>query len=255
MNLTIERPTLVDVQDFQQRQPPSESGKPLFGESGPTFGDLLDIINPLQHLPLVGTIYRALTGDELSDGARMAGGALYGGPIGLIAAMANLGVREATGRDLGELAMAAVTGDEAPAPVAAKDAAPTEVAALAPAATAAAEPAAATTMPQLSPEAFDALLRSVNQPVQAETHATRPTTRRAAWRQPNPLSSAPVAMPPAVRAAARAGLPQVIPAPLDALAGGPAAIPAMAPGARQASLELHDALQLYAQQRGLAPLR
>jgi hypothetical protein len=29
----------------------------------------------------------------------------------------------------------------------------------------------------------------------------------------------------------------------------------MAPGARQASLELHDALQVYAQQRGLAPLR
>ncbi|WP_417669145.1 hypothetical protein [Roseibium sp.] len=51
------------------------------------FGDLLDIINPLQHIPGVAEVYRAVTGDQMSDGARYAGNALYGlalgGPLGL----------------------------------------------------------------------------------------------------------------------------------------------------------------------------
>ena len=59
-------------------------------DSGLGFGDLLDVINPLQHLPVVGTIYRALTGDTMSEAARMAGGALYGGPFGIIGALANV---------------------------------------------------------------------------------------------------------------------------------------------------------------------
>ena len=270
MSLTIERPSLVDVHDFQAREPAPGGGKPLFGETGPSFGDLLDVVNPLQHLPLVGTIYRALTGDELSDGARLAGGALYGGPIGLVAAMANLGVREATGRNLGEIAMAALTGEEAaPDPavqVAASDAIPAGPAAPAavgaPALAAQPEPAGAKAVPQLSAEAFDALLRSVNQPTQAPAQAqvqaaapAQAATRPTAWSRPALVADAPVATPPAVRAAARMGLPAVSPAALDALAGGPAAVPAMAPATRQASLELHDALRAYAEQKGLAAAR
>ena len=126
MTLTIERPVSADPNEFQARPPAASGGKALFGDSGPSFGDLLDIVNPLQHLPLVGTIYRALTGDAISDGARLAGGTLYGGPVGLAVAMANLGVREAAGRDLGEMALAALTGEEA-----AVDA-PAQVAAAAP---------------------------------------------------------------------------------------------------------------------------
>ncbi|MGB6086494.1 MAG: hypothetical protein WBF74_07845, partial [Parvibaculum sp.] len=33
------------------------------GEFG--FSDFLDVINPLQHIPIVSSIYRELTGDEL----------------------------------------------------------------------------------------------------------------------------------------------------------------------------------------------
>ena len=47
-----------------------------------SFKDLLDIVNPLQHLPVVGSIYRYLTGDEPAAGTRIIGDALYGGPIG-----------------------------------------------------------------------------------------------------------------------------------------------------------------------------
>ena len=84
-----------------------------FGEDGLTFGDFLDIINPLQHLPIVSTVYRALTGDEISTGARLAGDTLYGGPIGLLAGIANSAMIEATGRDIGEnaLAMLGIGGD------------------------------------------------------------------------------------------------------------------------------------------------
>jgi len=32
---------------------------------GAVFHDLLDIVNPLQHLPVIGTLYRAITGDKL----------------------------------------------------------------------------------------------------------------------------------------------------------------------------------------------
>lgn len=75
------------------------------------FMDLLDVINPLQHLPIVGTIYRSLTGDTISDAARMAGGALYGGPFGLIGALANVIVEAETGTDIGGNALAWLEGD------------------------------------------------------------------------------------------------------------------------------------------------
>lgn len=88
----------------------------FFGEDGFTFGDLVDIVNPLQHLPVISTLYREMTGDDISQGARLAGGSLYGGPIGLVTAIADNAVTAQTGKDLGETAMAFLLGDEAPAP-------------------------------------------------------------------------------------------------------------------------------------------
>lgn len=72
----------------------------MFGDDGLTFGDVLDIVNPLQHLPVVGALYRSITGDEASPGAKMAGGAIYGGPIGLASAMINNAIEETTGDDV-----------------------------------------------------------------------------------------------------------------------------------------------------------
>jgi hypothetical protein len=48
--------------------------------------DLVDVINPLQHLPLIGHVYRELTGDTIKPAARLAGGAAFGGPLGLLGA-------------------------------------------------------------------------------------------------------------------------------------------------------------------------
>ena len=66
-----------------------------FGEDGLTFGDLLDIVNPLQHIPLLGAVYRKLTGDSIDPAIRVAGGALFGGALGAIVAAAAVAVGEA----------------------------------------------------------------------------------------------------------------------------------------------------------------
>ncbi|SDQ92169.1 hypothetical protein [Pseudovibrio sp. Tun.PSC04-5.I4] len=58
----------------------SSSSKPF------SLGELLDIINPLQHIPGVNTLYRQITGDEASVRSRVAGSSLYGliaGPLGM----------------------------------------------------------------------------------------------------------------------------------------------------------------------------
>jgi hypothetical protein len=54
-----------------------------------TFSDVLNDINPLQYLPVVGTIYRAITGQRVHPGLQVAVAAatslLFGGPFGLAA--------------------------------------------------------------------------------------------------------------------------------------------------------------------------
>lgn len=79
---------------------------------GPSFSDVLDVINPLQHIPIINTIYQHLTGDKEGAVADLAGGMLWGGPIGLGAAMANLVVESITGKSISDNALALVDGDE-----------------------------------------------------------------------------------------------------------------------------------------------
>jgi len=76
-----------------------------------SFWDLLDIINPLQHIPIIGSIYREITGDEIKSYAQVAGSALYGGGIGALAGIATMVVTESTGKEPAQLVLAAFTGD------------------------------------------------------------------------------------------------------------------------------------------------
>ena len=66
-------------------------------EEGMSFGDFLDIINPLQHIPIVSAIYRAATGDEAGVGSRLIGGALFGGPLGVLVSGLTSIAEEASG--------------------------------------------------------------------------------------------------------------------------------------------------------------
>jgi hypothetical protein len=63
-----------------------------FGEDGLTFSDIVDALNPLHHIPFVGSIYRNITGDEIDPAMRVAGGALFGGPIGVLVSAATLAI-------------------------------------------------------------------------------------------------------------------------------------------------------------------
>lgn len=76
------------------------------GDQDLSFWDVLDIVNPLQHIPIVGTIYRAVTGDEIKPAMQIGGDILYGGVIGGMASIANAVLQEASGKDLGGHIMA-----------------------------------------------------------------------------------------------------------------------------------------------------
>lgn len=88
-----------------------ESKTPAITDKKPGFGDLIDVINPLQHIPVVGMVYRRLTGDTISAPAQFMGGALFGGPIGAAIALADVAVRGKTGLGMGD-SMLAMTGYE-----------------------------------------------------------------------------------------------------------------------------------------------
>ncbi|TVQ82136.1 MAG: hypothetical protein EA357_10825 [Micavibrio sp.] len=72
-----------------------------------SFADLIDIINPLHHIPIVGSFYRSATGDEIKPAARALGGFLFGGPIGLVAGLLNGIIAGATGKDIPQNIMTA----------------------------------------------------------------------------------------------------------------------------------------------------
>jgi hypothetical protein len=88
-------------------QKPSQ--EQFWGKEGVSFDSFLDVVNPLQQLPVVSTIYRAVTGDTISTGARLAGGALFGGPLGFASALVNTIVEAETGKDIGANVLSAVS--------------------------------------------------------------------------------------------------------------------------------------------------
>ena len=47
-------------------------------------GDVIDMINPLQHIPIVSNLYQSATGDKIGSVAMIVGGAIFGGPLGAL---------------------------------------------------------------------------------------------------------------------------------------------------------------------------
>jgi hypothetical protein len=85
----------------------------FFGADG-KFGwdDFLDVINPLQHIPIVAQIYRAVTGDQISGAAELIGSIPFGplGVVGFMGTIADLAVKDTTGKDIGDNLEAMVFG-------------------------------------------------------------------------------------------------------------------------------------------------
>lgn len=76
---------------------------PAHRSGGISFREILSCLNPLQYLPVVGTIYRAITGDEIPARVREIGSlavsGLTGGPVGLGLALGLDIAEHATGID------------------------------------------------------------------------------------------------------------------------------------------------------------
>lgn len=106
-NITI-YPETSNLSPHQRTMPkaPDIVNDDFFG----SFADVLDVINPLQHIPVVSDIYQAATGDTMGAAARIAGGALLGGPIGLIASIINVIFEQETGQGVAGTLFSAVTG-------------------------------------------------------------------------------------------------------------------------------------------------
>jgi hypothetical protein len=80
-----------------------------------SFKDILDMLNPLQHLPVISTLYRKLTGETIGGVARIIGGAIYGragGIASMISSVANAIFGAITGKDMGERIYAAIFGEK-----------------------------------------------------------------------------------------------------------------------------------------------
>jgi hypothetical protein len=89
-------------------------------EATMSFEDFLDMINPLEHIPVISSIYRAIVGENINPVSRIAGDALYGGVFGL--ASAGLSAAGAIadevfaanndGQSASEIVVAALFGDD-----------------------------------------------------------------------------------------------------------------------------------------------
>jgi len=127
--------------------PSSTSDEPsklhFWAKGEASFSDFLDTINPLEHLPIISTIYGWIAGKhDIGDLPRIAGDALYGGPWGALSGVFNALLKEETGKDVGEHVVAAILGDTSANAVAATPgSAPSPASAPDPAA---ADPAAST---------------------------------------------------------------------------------------------------------------
>jgi hypothetical protein len=189
----------------------AEAGNPDAGEETPWFHHLLDVINPLQHIPVVSTVYRELSGDEIGAVPRVAGGTLFFGPLGTLSALANIAVEEQTGQDIGEHVMAWF--DDEPEAATVADVAPFTDADVSTAPTAAAFAPAAAPQPAsqgLDPAGTDPLAMALLSNQQGVAQALQPT----AAQQPIRLADASSTPAPASVSTAKA----------DAVVGMPAAM-------------------------------
>ena len=65
-----------------------------------SFNDLVDMANPLHHIPVVGYLYREITDDQIKPASKIIGGAAFGGPLGGAVALVDTVIAQETGNGL-----------------------------------------------------------------------------------------------------------------------------------------------------------
>jgi len=83
------------------------------GDGEGFFHHIWEVINPLQHLPVVSTLYRAITGEHIGAVEKIAGDALYGGMWGAITAAADVAFESITGKSAEDTVLAWFKHDDA----------------------------------------------------------------------------------------------------------------------------------------------
>jgi hypothetical protein len=76
------------------------------------FDTVLDTVNPLQHIPGVSSVYQSATGDKSGALANIAGGFLFGGPVGMAAGAATSFLEMLTGKDPMDHVMSFFNGED-----------------------------------------------------------------------------------------------------------------------------------------------
>lgn len=84
-----------------------------------SFGDFLDMVNPLQHIPIISAAYRAVTGDKINPVSHVAGDIMYGAILGPVTALtagagaiADSVMEEKTGKSVSSNVYAALFGSD-----------------------------------------------------------------------------------------------------------------------------------------------
>ncbi|MGA3403782.1 MAG: hypothetical protein ABSC95_31610 [Acetobacteraceae bacterium] len=105
---------MTNVAALQSAAGPQQVAQPAPVGHHVSFHDVLSLLNPLQYLPVIGTIYRAVTGDQIPEAARRIGSfvasALLGGPIGAAINVALMVAEKITGIDLDHTGQTLLTG-------------------------------------------------------------------------------------------------------------------------------------------------
>lgn len=102
-----ENPQSTYAQSFQNYMIDSVPEEKAYG-----FGDMVDMINPLHHLPIIGTIYRNITGDDINPASKVIGGTLFGGGMGMASSIANVIAEEETGSDINSMIQQKISPQE-----------------------------------------------------------------------------------------------------------------------------------------------
>jgi hypothetical protein len=93
---------------------PQQVAMPAPADHRISFHEVLSALNPLQYLPVIGTIYRAVTGDQIPEAVRRIGSlivsGLLGGPIGIAINLAVTFAEKITGIDLDQTGQMLLAG-------------------------------------------------------------------------------------------------------------------------------------------------
>lgn len=109
-NTPYQTDNIASVRTPETTQPDTYATK----EESFGFGDIIDIINPLQHIPVVNHAYRSLTDDQIKPISEIVGGSIFGGATGGLTALANVLTKQATGKNITENITSLVLDQELP---------------------------------------------------------------------------------------------------------------------------------------------